>query len=229
MPGSANRITRRDEELGSLMRFLDAQVAKGQDRLPSERELAGLLRLSRTRLRGCLKVLEERGLIWRHVGMGTFFGARPANLGSPVSSLAERTNPQEIMEARMAIEPALARMAAIRASQRDIDEMERYLGTMRETDDAAQWLVLDHQLHRAIGTSAGNALMLALYEIAHDYRDKELWARLRTAILTPERMKTLNEQHAAVVAAIRDRNPQQAVQCMLQHLRSVRDRTLGDA
>jgi DNA-binding FadR family transcriptional regulator len=107
--------------------------------------------------------------------------------------------------------------------------MERYLMAMRETADAAQWLVLDHQLHRAIGHAAGNALMLALYEIAHDYRDKELWARLRTAILTPERMKMLNEQHSAVVAAIRDRNPEHAVQCMLQHLRSVRDRTLGDA
>jgi DNA-binding FadR family transcriptional regulator len=229
MAGSADRTAKRDEELGSLMRFLDAQVAKGEERLPSERELAALLSLSRARLRSCLKVLEDRGLIWRHVGMGTFFGARPANLGSPVSSLAERTNPQEIMEARMAIEPALARMAAIRASQRDIEEMERYLMAMRETADAAQWLVLDHQLHRAIGHSAGNALMLALYEIAHDYRDKELWARLRSAILTPERMKTLNEQHSAVVAAIRDRNPQHAAECMLQHLRSVRDRTLGDA
>jgi DNA-binding GntR family transcriptional regulator len=39
----------------------------------------------------------------------------------------------------------------------------------------------------------------------------------------------LNEQHAAIVSAIRDRNPSEAARAMRQHIRSVRDRTLGDA
>jgi GntR family transcriptional repressor for pyruvate dehydrogenase complex len=219
----------RDAALGSVMQFLELQAGKRHGRLPPERELAATLNLSRARLRVCLKVLEERGLIWRHVGMGTFFGARPANLGGPLSSLAERTNPQEVMEARLAIEPELARMATMRARQSDLDEMERCLEEMRHTENTAQWLALDTRLHRAISRAAGNALMSALLETAQDHRDKELWTRLRDAILTPDRIKVLNEQHAAVVAAIRDRDPSLAAQAMRQHIRSVRDRTLGDA
>lgn len=226
---SRGRAAEKDEALGAVMRFLECEVAKGQSRLPPERELAATLSLSRARLRGCLKVLEKKGLIWRHVGMGTFFGARPANVGSPLSSIAERTNPQEVMEARMAIEPELARMAAIRASQRDIEAMESCLADMAQTTDNAQWLVLDYRLHRTIAAAAGNSLMLALYETAQAHRDKELWARLRDALLTPERLKVLNEQHAAVVASVRDRNPELAANTMRAHIRSVRDRTLGDA
>jgi DNA-binding FadR family transcriptional regulator len=225
----APALTRRDEALELVMRFLELEGGKDQNRLPPEREMAALVNLSRARLRGCLKVLEEKGLIWRHVGMGTFFGARPANLGSPLSSLTERINPQEVMEARLTIEPELARMATMRASQRNIDTMESCLADMLTTEDTAHWLAMDTHLHRVIASAAGNALMLALLETTQDHRDKRLWERLRNAVLTPERLKVLNEQHAAVVAAIRDRNPEQAAQRMRDHIRSVRDRILGDA
>jgi DNA-binding FadR family transcriptional regulator len=211
------------------MQFLELRVGKRGSRLPPERELAATLNLSRARLRVCLKALEERGLIWRHVGMGTFFGPRPPNLGGPLSSLAERTNPQEVMEARLTIEPELARMATIRARQSDIDEMKACLEEMCRTENTARWLALDSRLHRTIARAAGNALMSVLLEAAQDHRDKELWTRLRDAILTPDRIKVLNEQHAAIVSAIRDRNPSEAARAMRQHIRSVRDRTLGDA
>jgi DNA-binding FadR family transcriptional regulator len=219
----------RNGALGSVMQFLELQIGKGHSRLPPERELAATLNLSRGRLRACLKVLEERGLIWRHVGMGTFFGARPANPSGPLSSLAERTNPQEVMEARLALEPELARMASMRARQSDLDEMERCLKEMSLATTTAHWLAADSRLHQVISRAAGNTLMSALLDTAQDHRDKELWTRLRDAILTPDRLKVLDEQHAAVVAAIRDRDPTRAAHAMRQHIRSVRDRTLGDA
>jgi DNA-binding FadR family transcriptional regulator len=162
----------RDAALGSVMQFLELRVGKRGSRLPPERELAATLNLSRARLRVCLKALEERGLIWRHVGMGTFFGPRPPNLGGPLSSLAERTNPQEVMEARLTIEPELARMATIRARQSDIDEMKACLEEMCRTENTARWLALDSRLHRTIARAAGNALMSVLLEAAQDHRDK---------------------------------------------------------
>ena len=85
-------------------------------RLPPERQLSEALGISRTELRKALGVLEAEGQIWRHVGKGTFFGARPIDNFSDVSALARRTNPAEMMRARLVIEPEIARAAALTAT-----------------------------------------------------------------------------------------------------------------
>jgi DNA-binding FadR family transcriptional regulator len=230
------RVTKTDKPpqderaaaLFAVMQFVDARAGSMGDRLPAEREMAELLNLSRAQLRRCLKLLEKRGKIWRHVGMGTFLGTRPPSFGGPFSSLAERTNPREILEARLVLEPEFARMAALRSGQRDMDAMEQCLMEMGATEDSAQWLELDRRLHQILVATCGNSLMIAMYDLSEKHRDPELWARLRDRILTPDRLRVLDAQHAAILMAIRNRDPDCAAECMRRHIRSVRDRALGD-
>ncbi|MDH5557125.1 MAG: GntR family transcriptional regulator, partial [Alphaproteobacteria bacterium] len=81
-------------------------------RLPPERDLCEKFGVKRAVLRKSLAKLEADGHIWRHVGKGTFVGSPTSNLLDDISSIANRTNPSEVMQARLTVEPELARLAA---------------------------------------------------------------------------------------------------------------------
>ena len=93
-------------------------------RLPPERELAQALGVTRAELRKALAKLESEGQLWRHVGKGTFVGSRPIDNLADVAGMARRTNPAEVMRARLAIEPEIARLAALNATPAHLSELE---------------------------------------------------------------------------------------------------------
>ena len=103
---------------------MSAQSADlGEDgRLPPERELAETLDIGRTVLRKALATLQGEGVVWRHVGKGTFMGERPIDNISDINALVLRTNPTEVMAARLAFEPEIARLAAANATGAQINE-----------------------------------------------------------------------------------------------------------
>jgi GntR family transcriptional repressor for pyruvate dehydrogenase complex len=219
-----------DSDLGRIRDYLqDASFAQ-QDRLPPERELAERLGLTRNRLRTGLKKLAAEGLIWRHVGRGTFFGPRlrPAGIPFPVDPLQDLTNPREVMTARLAIEPPLARLAAHHATGRDLLEIEACLTQMRSVRDWSGWELLDCRLHRAIARAAGNALMLVMFDTVQANRNKETWGRLREPIALDAALARVSGEHAAIVEALRDRDADAAEAAMRAHLRAVERSIFGE-
>ena len=95
--------------------------------------------------------LEAEGLIWRHVGRGTFVGNRPVETVQDLTEVMRRTNPAGVMEARLALEPELARLAAMHATPADLDELAE-----RDPEaGVADWRSYeywDNRLHRAVAT-----------------------------------------------------------------------------
>jgi len=59
-----------------------------------------------------LAVMERAGEVWRHVGKGTFAGIRPVEEFSSIGAIAARSNPREVMQARLLVEPTQASEAA---------------------------------------------------------------------------------------------------------------------
>lgn len=70
-----------------ITNFLDSKQIKPGERLPSERELASMLNVSRTSVRQALKVLESSGRIETRVGSGTFLAEPPTVSLSDTHSL----------------------------------------------------------------------------------------------------------------------------------------------
>jgi DNA-binding FadR family transcriptional regulator len=216
-------------DLNVLRDFLIAQSFRPQQRLPAERDLAEQLGLTRNRLRGGLRKLEAEGLIWRHVGRGTFFGHKPlsANGRSSAESVGDLTNPGEILEARLALEPELARLAAQRATARQIVDMERCLEQMARTENWEMWSTFDTRLHSVIAGAARNALLFVLFDTLQTSRTPMSWGRLQEHPRVRQRRAAATDEHVAIVRAIRERDADRAAKHMREHLLAVRDVTLG--
>ena len=154
-------------------------------RLPPERQLAEELGVSRGTLRHALADLEAEGLIWRHVGRGTFIGNRPVDTVQDLSEVTRRTNPAGVMEARLALEPELARLAALHATPADLDELAECVRESRAAGDWRTYEYWDNRLHRAVAQATANIVLLALFDSLNTIRRTVTWGRLRRFAAAP--------------------------------------------
>lgn len=212
------------EGLDRVRAFIRSAQERGDDRLPPERLLAEQLGMSRSRLRGVLKHLADEGSIWREVGNGTFFGQRPL-LGpgaKNAADLAELTNPREVMEARLLLEPELAKLAATRARRDNLAELELCMAKMTNSVDRHEWTFWDRRFHHAIGRAADSVLLLALLETIQTYMSRGIWGELVDKLHPPE--GSINKsiaEHLAIFTPIQSRNPELAFAAMHDHLTRV--------
>ena len=212
--------------LVSLRGFLSRQDISLNSRLPPERELCKELGATRTELRKALAVLESEGQIWRHVGRGTFVGARPELKLGDIEYLSGRTSPAQVMESRLAIEPQLARLAALHGTKADFAEMRL---CNRRCRAAREWRVYeawDNKFHRAIAAATHNTLLVSLFDTLNTVRRSTVWGQLRSTTLPPADHASFHE-HDALYEAISGRDPDLAAENMRIHLRTVRDRVLS--
>jgi DNA-binding FadR family transcriptional regulator len=210
----------------SLRELLEDERLPAKGRLPAERILAEKLGISRTALRKALAALEEEGLIWRHVGRGTFVGPKPHPGEEELSSVTSVTNPGEIMEARLVLEPKLASMAAVRATMSELAQMETLVSRSREAVNTAAFEHLDGLLHQSIAKSTDNSLLVSLFMVIHKVRQSDIWGNLKKATLNNEHRKTYLEQHLNLVKALTDRDAPKAEKIMREHLETVRQHLL---
>ena len=211
----------RRNALAVVRHFIEERRFQSQDRLPPERELAERLGLTRTQLRTGMKQLEAEGLIWRHVGRGTFFGARPVITKPDIPRPLTSSNPRELMEARIALEPQLARLAAAHATTDDLNRLERCVERAVAAPNARLFQTFDGDLHLAVAEASHNALLIDLFKSMNAVRHRVLWGRLDGDFLTADLRKEYDGQHRAFVDAIRRREPAAAENLMRFHLETV--------
>ena len=190
-------------------------------RLPPERDLAVALGVTRTELRKALGALEAEGQIWRHVGKGTFMGNRPIDSLSDIAALAKRTNPAELMRARLIIEPEIARAAALTATPMHLAELRMCQSQNAEAATWRQYESWDTRLHRTIAEATQNTPLLGLFDMLNALRRAVTWGRLRSNPVKPEPDHHSFTEHEAIIAAIENRDMNGAAAAMRIHLQSV--------
>jgi DNA-binding FadR family transcriptional regulator len=211
--------------LGGLRDFIEERIS-GADwppgtQLPTERDLAERFGVSRNTVRRLLRDMEASGWIERHVGRGTFARAAPSSIGPDLD--AASVNPEEVMEARLLIEPMLARLVVARASERELEGLRKIVaagGAARTMSDFEHW---DNKLHKAIAAASKNQYLISIVEGIHAARRSATWAGLRRRGLTDERRKTYQADHEAIVAARCARDGGAARDAIAAHLGRVRD------
>jgi len=152
----------------TLIEQLRAENAHPGTRLPAERELAERLDVSRLTVREALVALELRGVVETHVGSGTFvadLNAPATDLGDGRTGVIVDASPSDILRARMAIAPGLARLAAITrdrgalaAIARPVHQVEK-MALVGSTEHPGRE---DRRFHAAVAEATGNPVLARL-------------------------------------------------------------------
>jgi len=212
----------RTEDLTeNVVRQIKASILRGAikpgERLPPERELAALLKISRGSLRQALKALQIMGVLEVIHGSGTYLAdSAEAVLRDPEDLLIPSRGHSfaEMYEARRAMEAESAASAAIRATEQDLQKMRSEIDAMRKAmTSARQFIERDKVFHHHIAVASGNSVFIWFIELLQRVLDKGQRVHARS-----ERMHLLISEHERIVRAIEARDSDLARKEMLSHL-----------
>lgn len=217
-------MERMDQTLTKLRELISSDGVGGNGRIPPERILANELGVGRRSLRRALDILEQEGRITRQQGRGTFVQApasSPLAAAVPFDQIIEHTNPLEAIEVRLSVEPVMARLAALRASQCDIKKLQRLAEETREASDPEAYEEADEKFHRAVAEASRNALFLAMFDMLHSCRRDAAWRRLGENAHCYKRQAVYAGFHREICDAIAAREGERAQEAMYRHLSDV--------
>jgi len=198
-------------------------------RIPTERALSEQFGLSRSTVRRVLLELKRRQLITQTVGSGTYVTEHAQQLlaGSAQGGVALASSPADLMSARLALEPALIEMVIGNATAADFARMD-HCNDQAEAATALeafeQW---DAALHEAIAAAAHNGFIASVFRLMNEVRAQSEWGMLKRRSATPERRLEYQQEHRALVAALKERDVERARALCMAHLLHVRVNLLG--
>jgi DNA-binding FadR family transcriptional regulator len=217
----ANSITSR------LKRAIESGVYSDGDQLPPERQLAVAFGTARSTIRKALDQLEQKNLVVRRVGSGTFVSYQ-GPVQDAMSDVTDLISPLQLIEARIAIEPSMSRLAALHASARDLDAIESILLRIEATtDDQDLFTKLDSEFHLALARCSRNPLLYRLYQHINTVRNHAQWEQMKQIILVREKIDIYNQQHRAIFEALKMRDPATAADLISKHLETARQDLVG--
>jgi len=187
--------------------IVDGRLKPG-DPLPSERDLAKHLGVSRPSLREALLVLESRGLVQARRGGG--FGVTDVTgptITDPLVHLLQRhpSTIDDVLELRHGLECVAAYFAAIRATDADAKRLREMSVTMkrrRALRDPLEDADLDVDFHMAIAEASHNVALVHVMRGVFNLMRSNMLRSREVLYRQPENVALLDEQHAAIVKAI---------------------------
>ena len=195
----------------------DEKIQPGE-RLPSERDLALKLSVSRTSLREALIALELGGFIEVRGGSGVYVSEQ-AEPQAPVVEVGP--GPFEVLAARRLIEAEVAGLAAKNATDSAIDAiLLAVLEMEKHHDDRSANEQADRNFHLAIARATGNSAMVGVIDYLWNQRGT-LWHKLKEHFQTEELRKNTLNDHRAILEAIAAHDVSGARQAMRAHLERV--------
>ena len=202
--------------------ILSDQIASGEygvgTRLPSERELAAQMEVSRPTIREAIIALEVDGLVEVRKGAGVFVisDAPSAGTASPADFGAF-----ELLEARMAIEPEVCAIAAARITDQQLEELDGLLSEINAGKTFAVSEDADRRFHLAIAGAAENSVLAHIVESLWDMRTRSPQSRLLSEKAHEAGIGPDVDEHALILDGLRQRDPRAARSAMRSHLKRV--------
>jgi GntR family transcriptional repressor for pyruvate dehydrogenase complex len=197
----------------------DGQLQPG-DRLPSERQLAEMLGVSRPSLREAIRALEYGSVLETRVGEGVFVSCSSAFLENTMQAvhLAKQFELEEMLTARRAIEITAIKLAVARASDDDMEVLRKLCDDAEaRIDDLEAFIRYDYDFHAAIAEASGNNVLITLLQAM-----RSLMRAYNAELLQAKEWRSkVIAMHRAVVDKLSTRNVQSAIDAMEAHFDNI--------
>lgn len=208
-----------------LSKELARAIAAGEftlgQRLPSERELAQKFDVSRPTVREAIIALELDGLVQVRLGSGVYvINKRPPGGREGRKDIG----PFELLEARRAIEGEACALAALRIDDAQLRELSGLVAEMRDDNEHGEIRMseeADRRFHEVIATATQNSAILASVQMLWDARSRSPQSHSLDDKGRARGLKPPIEEHAAIVRALKRRDPEAARRAMHKHLTRV--------
>lgn len=231
LPGGETDIVKRtvkDQIADKLAYMVLSGLLQPGDELPSERDLATTLQVSRETVRGAIAVLHARGMLEVSQGARTrVVGPAGQTLASSVRALAGLKDKRidEVAEARAQVELQVIKLAATRIAQGDLERLRALLQEQRTLlQDPVAFQISDREFHSVIYGACGNSLLRDfvsdMYDYALDYRRQAL--RRKGAIAQSV------QDHELIVQALASGDARLAEAALGRHLDHVHSTTVRE-
>jgi len=215
------------EEVARQIERLILKKLQPGDKLPSERELAETLGVSRGSIRDAIRSLELLGLVEPRQGAGTIVREVTADaLVNPLASMLvrQREHVAELLDFRKMLEPPLAGRAAMHASPDEISEMEEILRRQEAKLSKGEVAVgEDSDFHYSVALASGNGVVLKLLDVLMDLLRE---TRERSLQVAGRPQKSL-AGHKRILAAIKRGDAEAAKAAMRRHIEDVEEIVLN--
>lgn len=217
VPGSVSRRTIKDMIGGEIESLIASGVLRVGDQLPSERDLAALLNVSRETVRRSIQNLEERGVVT--VSRGTRTRVNDVRLEKPSVGMLNASSItgysiDDVFGARIAIERSVILDVAMRADGRFISRLDVILDAQKNYfNDPIQYFICDRSFHVTIYRHCSNRLMSDMAVDLYTYMLES-----RRNIIDYSRAKRGYGDHLVIVDAIRAGEPEKAAQALELHV-----------
>jgi len=208
-----------------VLHLIRSGVLKCGDQLPSENELTGQLGVSRSSVREALRALEVLGVIESKTGVGRFVREDTPHeaVFDILNELAEEGSPWEIMEARLAVEPGVAFLAARRRTEQQLRQMDQIVDVQsKQVETGADPMQSDLEFHLLLAAASGNQVLGDCSRLIATRMQHRFWQAIKRASLSvPGHATTYLEQHRQIRDAIRNQDAEGARAAMRLHLETV--------
>jgi GntR family transcriptional repressor for pyruvate dehydrogenase complex len=201
------------ERLGNAIKL--GLLAPGE-RLPAERELCRQLGISRSTLRQALTALVQSGHLHATRGRtgGTFVAESPPPADAPSAELLASW--RDACDERLAVELAVAVLAAERADPRALAPLDELVAVMDATlEDFNVFRQADVRWHIGLAEAAGSQRLVGAMTEAQG----QMTDLIAYIAHPPELLAWSNQQHAKMLAAVRRRDGDRAMRIMAEHLK----------
>lgn len=190
-------------------------------RLPSERELAQQLGVSRPSVREALIALEIAGLVDVRTGSGIYVCSGEKAPGFGLDDIAE-PGPFELVAARRLIEGENCALAALAASAADLERIAETIDMMQsEFQATSRGGEADRLFHLRLAEATGNSALVHVMHQLWELRRGPMYCKFESHFDTPERHAQAIEEHGRILSALHRRDPQAARAAMHAHLDAV--------
>jgi DNA-binding GntR family transcriptional regulator len=202
--GDVKRRTAQEQVLDSLRRaILGGVLAPGTPLVLSE--LSERLGVSRTPIREAIRELAAEGLV-------DFDSYRSAVVHTPTIEEAE-----ELYELRLILEPIAVRKAVERITEAQLDEASALQREMVNVKEVGRWVELNREFHAMLNNAAESPRLNGMVSGLRNVSGMQVSLSLKAS---PHELERSNHEHAAIVQAFRDRDPDRAVELTKTHLRT---------